>query len=207
MASRVTLLCMALGMVLVLSGCARLFTKPPSAEAPKPAQVAPPEPEPVIAFQQAGDNDRLLGYYGYLAMLSQEQLSQEYDRTLRFYHQQSSDFTLMQLVLLHVTPGAPSQDPAHALDMLSSFLKEPRARESEVWPFAILLQSMLEDQREKDAEIQEQADKLKEETRRYKAVKQKLDALIDAERKMLERNKPVRKSHEPSESQSTASGR
>jgi len=207
MASRVALLCMALGMVVMLVGCERLFTKPRPAEAPKPAEVAPPEPQPATRLQQAGDNDRLVGYYGYLAMLSPEQLSQEYDRTLRFYHQQSSDFTLMQLVLLHITPGAPSQDPAHALDMLSSFLKEPRARESEMWPFAMLLQSMLDEQREKDAEIQEQAEKLKEETRRYKAVKQKLDALIDAERKMLERNKPVRKSHEHNESQSTVSGR
>ena len=207
MASRGALVCMALGAALMLAGCSRLFTKPPMAEPPKPAQVTPPEPKPAFAFQQAGDNDRLVHYYGYLAMLSPEQLGQEYDRTLRFYHQQSSDFTLMQLVLLHITPGAPTQDPAHALDMLSSFLKEPRARQSEVWPLAALLQSMLEEQREKDAEIQEQAEKLKEETRRYKGVRQKLDALIDAERKMLERNKPVRKSHEHSEAQSTVGGR
>jgi hypothetical protein len=51
---------------------------------------------------------------------------------------------------------------------------------------------MLTEQQQKDAEIQAQAQRLKEETKRYDAVKQKLDALIDAERKMLERNKPVR---------------
>jgi len=32
-----------------------------------------------------------------------------------------------------------------------------------------------------------------EEARRYEEVKQKLDALVDAERKMLQRNKPARK--------------
>ena len=77
--------------------------------------------------------------------------------------------------------------------MLSSFLKEPRIRASELRPFALLLHNMLVEQQQKDAEIQAQAQKLKEETRRYDEVKQKLDALIDAERKMLERNKPVRK--------------
>ena len=60
-------------------------------------------------------------------------------------------------------------------------------------PLALLFNIMFFEQQQKDAEIQAQAQKVKEETRRYDEVKQKLDALIDAERKMLERNKPVRK--------------
>jgi endonuclease III len=98
----------------------------------------------------------------------------------------------MQVVLLRIMPNAPFRDNAQARDMLSSFLKEPRVRASELQPFALLLHNMLTEQQQKDAEIQAQAQKLKEETKRYDAVKQKLDALIDAERKMLERNKPVR---------------
>jgi hypothetical protein len=98
----------------------------------------------------------------------------------------------MQLELLRIMPNAPFRDTAQARDMLSSFLKEPRVRASELQSFALLLQNMLTEQQQKDAEIQAQAQRLKEETKRYDAVKQKLDALIDAERKMLERNKPVR---------------
>ncbi|HTS53606.1 MAG TPA: hypothetical protein VMH26_10065 [Burkholderiales bacterium] len=98
----------------------------------------------------------------------------------------------MQVVLLRMMPNAAFRDSAQARDMLSSFVKEPRSRSSDLQPFGLLLLTMLNEQQEKDAEIQAQAQRLKEETRRYDAVKQKLDALIDAERKMLERNKPVR---------------
>jgi hypothetical protein len=139
-----------------------------------------------------GDADRVVGYYGYLSGLSAEQLAREYERTLRFYREQYSDLTFMQVVLLRMMPNAPFRDSTQARDMLSSFVKEPRARYSDLQPFALLLLTMLNEQQEKEAEIQAQAQKLREETRRYDAVKQKLDALIDAERKMLERNKPVR---------------
>jgi endonuclease III len=89
-------------------------------------------------------------------------------------------------------PNTTFQDSTQARDMLSSFVKEPRLQSSELQPFALLLLTMLNELQDKDAEIQAQAQRLKEEMRRYDAVKQKLDALIDAERKMLERNKPVR---------------
>ena len=52
---------------------------------------------------------------------------------------------------------------------------------------------MLAEQQQKEAEIQAQTQKVKEETRRNDQVKQKLDALVETERKMLERNKPARK--------------
>jgi hypothetical protein len=183
----------ALVATLALSGC-QLTPTPPPPVAPPPTPAPPPEePPPPFALQQAGDNDRLIAYYGYLLGLSPEQLAQEYERTLRFYRQQSADFTFMQLVLLRVVPDSPTRDYAQAQDMLSSFLKEPRSRSSELRPLALVLHTLLTEQQQKDAEIQAQAQKLKEETRRYEEVKQKLDALIDAERKMLERNKPVRK--------------
>jgi len=96
-------------------------------------------------------------------------------------------------VLLQMVPNAQPRDSAQARDMLSSWLKEPRTRSSDLRPLALMLHTMLVEQQQKDIEIQAQAQKLKEETRRYDEVKEKLDALIDAERKMLERNKPVRK--------------
>jgi DNA-binding protein H-NS len=60
-------------------------------------------------------------------------------------------------------------------------------------PVALLLSTMLTEQQQKEAEVQAQAQKVKEEARRYEEVKQKLDALVDTERKMLQRNKPARK--------------
>jgi len=182
----------ALAAALLLTACPLPQPKPPPVEPPPPVQPAPVE-EPPYSRQQVGDNDRLIAYYGFLVSLTGEQLTREYDRTLRFYRQQYSDFTLMQLVLLRLLPGAPFRDSTQAREMLSSFLKESRTRTSELRPLALLLHTTLVDQQQKDAEIQAQAQKLKEETRRYDEVKEKLDALIDAERKMLDRNKPMRK--------------
>jgi hypothetical protein len=180
---------------LILAGCPQPQSRPsppPPASEPAPVQVPPSAPEAPFSRQPVGDADRAVAYYGYLSTLSAEQLTREYERTQRFYREQYSDLTFMQVVLLRIMPNAPFRDNAQARDMLSSFLKEPRVRASELQPFALLLYNMLSEQQQKDAEIQAQAQKLKEETKRYDAVKQKLDALIDAERKMLERNKPVR---------------
>jgi hypothetical protein len=179
---------------LVFSACTQQQPRPappPPTPAPEPV-AAPPTQKPPFSRQPVGDADRVVGYYGYLSGLSAEQLAREYERTLRFYREQYSDLTFMQVVLLRMMPNAPFRDSTQARDMLSSFVKEPRARYSDLQPFALLLLTMLNEQQEKEAEIQAQAQKLREETRRYDAVKQKLDALIDAERKMLERNKPVR---------------
>jgi len=183
----------SLCVVILLSGCPQPGprpTPPPELTAPQQQEATVPPP---FAPQPVGDADRLISYYGFLRSLSGEQWKLELERTTRFYRAQYSDFTQMQLVLLQIVPNAQPRDSAQARDMLSSWLKEPRTRSSDLRPLAVLLQTMLVEQQQKDIEIQAQAQKLKEETRRYDEVKEKLDALIDAERKMLERNKPVRK--------------
>jgi hypothetical protein len=191
--ARARLTVVAVCATMVLSACTQPQPRPAPPPPPAPAPVlAPPAQKPPFSRQPVGDADRVVAYYGYLSGLSAEQLAREYERTLRFYREQYSDLTFMQVVLLRMMPSAPFRDSTQARDMLSSFVKEPRVRSSDLQPFALLLLTMLNEQQEKDAEIQAQAQRLKEETRRYDAVKQKLDALIDAERKMLERNKPVR---------------
>ncbi len=184
----------ALLAVLLLAGCPQPQPRTAPVEPPqqREAPVAVVEAPP-FTRQSVGDADRLMGYYAYLSTLSAEHLVQEHERTLRFYRQQYSDFTLMQLVLQRIMPQAPFRDSAQAQEMLSSFLKEPRTQSSDLRPVALLLSTMLTEQQQKEAEVQAQAQKVKEEARRYEEVKQKLDALVDAERKMLQRNKPARK--------------
>ena len=185
----------ALHATLLLGACKqpepRPAPAPQAAEATEPVAAAPAQ-KPPFTRQPVGDADRLVAYYGYLTTLSPEQLTREYERTLRFYREQNSDLAFMQIVLLRTMPNTAFRDSTQARDMLSSFVKEPRLQSSDLQPFALLLLTMLNELQDKDAEIQAQAQRLKEETKRSDAVKQKLDALIDAERKMLERNKPVR---------------
>jgi hypothetical protein len=59
-------------------------------------------------------------------------------------------------------------------------------------PFALFINNLLSEQQRLEADLAAQSQKLKDEGRRYDELKQKLDALIETERKMLERNKPTR---------------
>lgn len=160
---------------------------PPAAEEAPAAAVAPPPPPPRVS-----DSDRLLYYYEYLLGLPPEDLVREAERTQRFFGQHRSDFALLQLVVLKVLPRTTPRERAQAIELLAQYLKDSGTRESDLEPIALLLNNLLTEQQQQQAELQTQAQKLKEEARRYDDLKQKLDALIETERKMLERTKPTR---------------
>jgi hypothetical protein len=161
----------------------------PVVEAPAPEPPAPPPPPP----PRVSDAERLLYYYEYVLGLAPEQVAKEAERTQRFFGQHRSEFAQMQLVLIRTLPAATPKDRAQAVEMLAQYLKETRERPSELRPFALMVNTLLLEQQRQDAEIQFQAAKLKDEARRYDELKQKLDALVETERKMLERNKETRK--------------
>lgn len=185
----------ALGLVAaVAAGCLHQEpTKP--ASPPVPVVVAPlpePLPAPLPPPPRVSDAERLLYYHEYVLGLAPEQVAREAERTQRFFGQHRSEFALMQLVLLRTLPAATPKDRAQALETLAQYLKETRDRPSELRPFALMLNTLLLEQQRQEAEIQTQSLKLKEETRRYDELRQKLDALVETERKMLERNKETR---------------
>ena len=188
--------------VILLSGCAAEPAKPVEdrpmarpaqtaapAAAPLPDEPAPPAPAQI----RMSDADRLLYYYEYVAGLPAEQAAREMERTQRFFGQHRSDFALMQLVLLRILPGAAPKDRAQASEALAQYLKETRDRPTEFRPLALMINTMLAEQLRQEAELQAQAQKLKDEARRSEELKQKLEALVETERKMLERKQPTRK--------------
>jgi len=164
---------------------------PPPAPVVETAIPEPPAPLP-MATARVSDAERLLYYYEYVLGLTPEEAGREAERTQRFFGQHRSEFALMQLVLLRTLPATTPKDRAQALDVLAQYLKETRDRPSELRPFALMLNTLLLEQHRQSAEIQAQAVKLKDESRRYDELKQKLDALVETERKMLERNKETR---------------
>jgi hypothetical protein len=177
-----------------VAGCALQSPKKPE---PLPAPVVEtPAPEPPVPTPappaRVSDVERLLYYYEYILGLAPEQAGREAERTQRFFGQHRSEFALMQLVLLRTLPAATPKDRTQALETLAQYLKETRDRPTELRPFALMLNSLLLEQQRQDTEIQTQSAKLKEEARRYDELKQKLDALVETERKMLERNKETR---------------
>ena len=182
--------------VLVVCGCAQPESKslppaPPSQTEPPAPAPAPPIPPPTAP--RVSDTERLLYYYEYALALPPEQLAREQERTQRFFGQNRSEFALLQLVLLRCLPGSSIKDRTQGQEMLSSYLKEARDRASELRPFALMLNNLISEQLRQETEIQTQIQKVKDETRRNDQLQQKLDALVETERKMLERSKPARK--------------
>jgi len=176
------------------AGC---MLQPARKAAPPPAAVIetkapePPAPLPLPAAR-VSDAERLLYYYEYVLGLTPEQVGREAERTQRFFGQHRSEFALMQLVLLRTLPASTPKDRAQALEVLAQYLKETRDRPSELRPFALMLNTLLLEQHRQGAAIQAQTVKLKEESRRHDELKQKLDALVGTERKMLERKQESR---------------
>ena len=181
---------------VVVLGCVQPAPKPPP---PAPPRVEPPPPSPAQAapppppVPRVSDTERLLYYYEYLQTLRPDQLAREQERTQRFFGQHRSDFATLQLVLLRCLPGSSVKDRAQAQEMLSSYLKETRDRASELRPFALMLNNLLSEQLRQESELQVQIQKVKDEARRNDQLQEKLDALVETERKMLERSKPARK--------------
>ena len=133
------------------------------------------------------DAERLLNYYDYALNLPADQLALEQERTLRFFGQHRSNFALMQLVLLRCLPGSGPKDRAQAQEMLSSYLKEGQDGSTELRALGMMLRTLLTDNQQLEAQLQSQGQKLRDEARRGDELKQKLDALVETERKLLER--------------------
>lgn len=183
-----------LGAGLILAGCIPAPVSPPPASSPAPAPVAapPPPPAPPPPAPRVSDADRLLYYYEYLLGLAPADVAQEAERTQRFFGQHRSEFPLLQLVMLRTLPRATPRERAQGAELLAQYLKDTEGRASDLKPIALLLNNLLTEQLRQEAELQAQAQKLKEEGRENDVLKQKLDALIETERKMLERTKPTR---------------
>jgi hypothetical protein len=177
-----------------LAGCILVPPKPAATSEPVVIEAAEPEPPaaPPAPPPRVSDSERLLYYYEYVLALTPEQVARETERTQRFFGQHRSEFALMQLVLLRCLPATPPKERAQALETLTQYLKDTRDRPSELRPFALMLNNLLLEQQRQETELQAQAQKLKEEARRYDELKQKLDALVETERKMLERNQETR---------------
>ncbi len=183
----------SLCLAALLAACVQA---PPRTPAPvvtvPPPTVEELPPPPPQQSPRISDAERLLDYYDYALNLPADQLAQEQERTLRFFGQHRSDFALMQLVLLRCLPGATAKDRAQAQEMISSYLKETQDSGSELRPLGMVLRTLLSENQQLEAQLQAQGQKLRDETRRNDELQQKLDALIETERKLLERSKPQR---------------
>ena len=157
------------------------------------------------------DSDRIARFYDRLLKMKGTELAGELEMIRRSFENDRSDLNRLQLALLLSLPGTGFRDDNAALALLSPFLKDGGREGSTLRPLAIWLHSELlelrrsdealqqqaaklkEELRRSDEALQQQVVKLKEEQRRAEALQQKLDAILDIEMKMIEREQNLPK--------------
>ncbi|MGH8630072.1 MAG: hypothetical protein ACREU7_04800 [Burkholderiales bacterium] len=133
------------------------------------------------------DVERLLEFHQRAVTLKGPELAREYDRARLAFEKDASELHRVRLALMLSIPGAAFRDDAAAIGLLQPILKDRREPESHLRPLAQLLQSYVLEMRRADDALQAQSAKLREEQRRAEALQQKLEALLEMEMKMIER--------------------
>jgi hypothetical protein len=156
----------------VMAGCA-LFPGLTTEAEPAPTVAAEAPSAAAEQARESGEVAALLAYYQDLLGLPAEELRREYQQVSQGFSRDRSELGRLRLVLLMCVPGAPWRDDVKLLALLEGSPSRKAAPESPRRQFVTLLQKLVaERQRE-----QKRADELQ----------QKLDSMIDIERKMRER--------------------
>ena len=165
----------------------------------------------IVVEPMQSDADRMTRFYDRLLTMKVNELANELEAVREAFEKDKSDLSRLQLALLLSLPGSNFRDDNAAVALLNPFLNDKVWEVSTLRPLAILLYSELLELRRKDEAMQEQGaklkeelrrtdealqqqtTKLKEEQRRAEALQQKLDAILDMEMKMIEREQNLPK--------------
>jgi hypothetical protein len=153
----------------------------------------PPTTRPVAEPPVPSDADRLARFYERLLPMKGGELARELDASREAFEKDKSDLNRLQLALLLSLPGTSFRDDNAALALLSAFVKDKSQEASTVRPLGLWLHAELLEVRRSDEALQQQSAKLKEEQRRSEALQQKLDAILEMEMKMIEREQNLPK--------------
>jgi len=169
-----------------------------------------PETVPRVEIIQTveTDADRLLNYYAYMAELQGDTLMREYQHVKRSFDEEPDDFNRMQLVMLLSSQSATFRDTASANFLLETWLGNQYNASSKLRPLALLFDNYLAEVRRMDEamtreagklaesadiitrqaqELTDEREKLRDERRQTRALQKKLDALLEMEMNLIER--------------------
>ncbi|UCH47253.1 MAG: hypothetical protein JSU95_14325 [Betaproteobacteria bacterium] len=176
--------------------------------APQPTVTYEPLPQLQIVETLETDADRLLDYYAYMTELQGDTLEREYTFVEKAYTTDPNEYNQMQLIMLLASPRASfrNTDLAHA--MVKEWLQDEYYRYSKLRPLAMLYDNYLselkrqgklidqatEDLQQSDQKLRQanersakQAQEIKASQQRSKELQDKLDALLEMERSLIER--------------------
>ena len=171
---------------------------------------------PVEAVQtEETDANRLLDYYAYISDLQGDALLREYQRAQKQFIDEPTDRNRMQLVMLLSSQGAPFRNTISANVLLQTWLDDESSTHSKLRPLADLYDDYLTEVQGLDKAISRQTDELSNtseratrqaqildaeknwsaklqkqygvEKARSAALQEKLDALLEMEMNLIER--------------------
>lgn len=137
------------------------------------------------------DNDRALRFYDHIIHLKGADLGRELATAKREFEKEKSGLNRIQLAMLLSLPGAQFRDDHAAAGLLQPFFKDKNLEGSTLRPLALILNGQLIETRKLEDAIVLQAAKTKEEQRKSEVLQQKLEALLEMEMKMLEREQTI----------------
>ncbi len=169
--------------------------------APQPPVTTEPLPRLQIVETLETDADRLLNYYAYVTELQGETLEREYRYVEKVYSTDPNEYNEMQMIMLLASPRASFRDTDLARTMVRRWLQDEYYSYSKLRPLAMLYYSYLSELKRQNRVIDQakkslrqaneqsaqQAEQVKASQQRSKELQDKLDALLEMERSLIER--------------------
>lgn len=196
MNTRVTI---AAAAVLALSACDMVRTNSSAPPPPKPVSVCKPN---IVTSPPACENkilevytalDDVMRYYASLKRRPLADQKAELDNARKEFAASGNEATRMKLALLYLYPGSPVRSEEKGLLLLEPYTKSDSNSQSPYRGIALLIMSGLEELKKSETNVQTQTAKAKEETKRADELQRKLDALLDVERTMIQKDQSTRK--------------
>jgi len=191
-------------IVLALTGCGQAPTKPGAVTKPsEPAKVeTPPSVErpqstpaviPGMGDRERNADDELLIYAKHFGELSVENQKKEYNQVMQSLSRNKKDFfNRLKAALIYSLPNSRLRDNARAQPLLADLLREKPA-EDDISALLSILKDFVEERQRIEEGANKTAQKLKDEQRRADELQQKLDALKNIEKTMIERGQGMQK--------------
>lgn len=147
-------------------------------------------PEVTVESIQS-EPERALRFYDRIMRLRGAELVGALEAARQAHAVEGSDLTRLELAMILSLQGAPFRDDPAAAQLLQPFARDPAREASPLRPLALLLLTQLTENRRQEEALQQQAARTREEQRKAEDLQQKLDALLDMEKKLIEREQSI----------------
>jgi hypothetical protein len=190
-------LVIAMTLAAVCIGCQALKF-PSQAKTCPPVREAPANPAPVREVvicpepvkPEISELEPALTFYERMRSLQAPALAEQIAAAKQRFESDSSDLNRLQFALLMTLGGAGTRNNDAILELLLPLTTAEKQGKSSLRMVAILLHSEITESRRLGDTVRQQTSKLKDEARRNDALQHKLDALLQMEKNIMEREQP-----------------